>query len=89
MKLNKFIVPAFACVLFIAFQNDVNADEQPRTPTTEGNPLVLPDEDQNAEEKCLTVCRRWGQDCTLNPRTGARKCRRVCKQFGEECFTDL
>ena len=48
--------------------------------------LVLPDDYNKAEKKCMTVCDQWGEDCLLNPRTGSRKCRRVCKSFAEECF---
>lgn len=49
--------------------------------------LVIPGEDsEKADKKCLTVCKKWGEDCIINPRTGARNCRRTCKDFGKECF---
>jgi len=61
------------------------------TPGKESEPesgdLIIPGDDtDNADKKCLTVCKKWGEDCIINPRTGARKCRRTCKDFGEECF---
>ena len=48
--------------------------------------LLLPDDYNAKEKKCMTVCDSWGEDCILNPRTGSRKCRRVCKSFAEDCF---
>ena len=48
--------------------------------------LVLPDDYNKEEKKCVTVCDKWGEDCILNPSTGSRKCRRVCKSFAEQCF---
>ncbi len=42
--------------------------------------------DNKTEKKCMTVCEKWGEDCVINPRTGARKCRRMCKRVGQECF---
>lgn len=49
--------------------------------------LVIPGEETDkADKKCLTVCKKWGEDCIINPRTGARNCRRTCKDFGQECF---
>lgn len=44
---------------------------------------------QAREKKCMTVCARWGEECTtLNQGdpAGAQKCRRACKQTTEECF---
>ena len=43
-------------------------------------------EDEDAEKKCMKICSQWGEDCIVNPKTGARKCRKVCEHFGEECF---
>lgn len=49
--------------------------------------LVIPGEEKDkSEKKCLNVCREWGEECIINPRTGARNCRRTCKDFGMECF---
>lgn len=51
--------------------------------------LVIPgDTDTTDQDKkqCLNVCKKWGEDCIVNPRTGARNCRRTCKEFGVECF---
>lgn len=69
-------------VLYLAANGD-NGDRQP-----ESGDLIIPgqEEKQAKEKQCLTVCKEWGEDCIINPRTGARKCRRTCKQFGEECF---
>ena len=44
------------------------------------------DEEGKDEKKCMTICKKWGEDCIINPRTGTRDCRRMCKEFGEECF---
>ncbi len=53
----------------------------------ESGSLIIPGEDQSKENKqCLNVCKKWGENCMINPRTGARDCRRTCKEFGEECF---
>ncbi len=50
--------------------------------------LVIPGtQETNAKEKqCVTVCDKWGENCTINPRTGQKKCRRICKSFGQECL---
>lgn len=53
--------------------------------------LVLPRErnlgrEAGNSQKCMKVCREWGESCIIDPRTGSRKCRRTCKQFGVECF---
>jgi len=49
--------------------------------------LIIPGENQGKEKKkCLNVCKKWGETCIINPRTGSRDCRRTCKEFGEECF---
>ena len=53
----------------------------------EDGALIIPGEDQSKEKKkCLNICKKWGENCIINPRTGARDCRRTCKEFGEECF---
>ena len=53
----------------------------------ESGSLVIPGEEgDQKDKKCLTICKRWGEDCIINPRTGNRDCRRTCKEFGEECF---
>jgi hypothetical protein len=56
----------------------------------EDGSLIIPGEDQSKEKKkCLNICKKWGENCIINPRTGARDCRRTCKEFGEECFSEL
>lgn len=62
-------------------------DTEPQSGT-----ILLPDDyyeevdnEGNKEKKCMTVCKRWGEDCILDPVRG-RKCRRTCKEFGQECF---
>ncbi len=61
--------------------------EQDRKSQPESGTLVIPGEEQDKKQKqCLNVCKKWGEDCIINPRTGTRNCRRTCKQFGEECF---
>ena len=59
---------------------------QPAAPPPESGSLVIPGDEDQKEKKCLTICKRWGEDCIINPRTGNRDCRRTCKEFGEECF---
>lgn len=74
-----------------------NKQEQVQGPVQGPQPgtLVLPAnvETQNLNEKsekqCMTVCARWGEECTfINRGIGgmSKKCRRACKQFTEECF---
>jgi len=50
--------------------------------------LVIPGQAQEkqAEKKCVRVCSKWGERCTINPRTGQKKCMRTCDKFGEDCF---
>ena len=60
-------------------------DTRPEQP--ESGDLVIPGEETDkVDKKCLTVCKKWGEDCIINPRTGERNCRRTCKDFGQECF---
>ena len=76
--------------------NDISLSEQQllvaeNTEDTKSDPepgsLVIPGEESDkVDKKCLTVCKKWGEDCIINPRTGARNCRRTCKDFGKECF---
>ena len=66
------------------------AENSPETKTPEqpeSGSLVIPGADEDKKEKkCLNVCKKWGENCIINPRTGNRDCRRTCKEFGEECF---
>ena len=79
-----------ACMLIILYSSSTLAGspaEQEQTP--ESGSLVIPGETDNSgneKKQCLNVCKKWGEDCMVNPRTGARQCRRTCKEFGEECF---
>lgn len=61
---------------------------QDKNNTPENGALIIPGDDSSDKKpkKCLTVCKNWGQDCIINPRTGATNCRRTCKEFGRECF---
>ena len=93
MKPNIFITLVFAGVFLAGLPGGAGADhhrdqlpDTERTNSTVSGGLVLPDDYQDEGKECLTVCKKWGENCALNPRTGARKCRRVCKQLGEECF---
>ncbi|MGH8119469.1 MAG: hypothetical protein ACRESK_02530 [Gammaproteobacteria bacterium] len=63
-----------------------NTTETP--PQPESGSLVIPgeDEEEQKEKQCLNVCKKWGENCIINPRTGNRDCRRTCKEFGMECF---
>jgi hypothetical protein len=63
-----------------------NTENSPATP--ESGSLVIPGEEEEGkgEKKCMNVCKTWGEDCIINPRTGTRDCRRTCKEFGVECF---
>lgn len=67
-------------------QKDENQQKEPRPGS-----LVLPAaaETEKTEKQCMTVCSRWGEECTfINRGSGglSKKCRRACKQFSEECF---
>ena len=76
------IVPLSGSLLLLAEDTQDTKPEQP-----EPGSLVIPGEDtEKADKKCLTICKKWGEDCIINPRTGARNCRRTCKDFGKECF---
>ena len=53
--------------------------------------LVLPEHTtrDDTEKKCMTVCARWGEECTYINRGTAgttRSCRRTCQQYTQECF---
>lgn len=56
--------------------------------------LIFPDsypkgQEDSSGKKCMTVCARWGEECTYVNRGTAgttRNCRRSCQQFTEECF---
>ena len=68
--------------LLLVAENTQGAKSDP-----EPGSLVIPGEESDkVDKKCLTVCKKWGEDCIINPRTGARNCRRTCKDFGKECF---
>ena len=68
--------------LFLLAENTQDTKTEP-----EPGALVIPGEESDkVDKKCLTVCKKWGEDCIINPRTGARNCRRTCKDFGKECF---
>jgi hypothetical protein len=59
---------------------------QPAAQPESGSLIIPGEEEDQKEKKCLTICKKWGEDCIINPRTGTRDCRRTCKEFGEECF---
>ena len=64
-----------------------DASQEEKSKPEDGS-LIIPGEDQSKENKqCLNVCKKWGENCMVNPRTGARECRRTCKEFGVECFS--
>jgi len=70
-----------------------SADNGKPPPAT---PLVTPTRTKNGNsssrdkpKRCMTVCARWGQECTTSDRGHdgqTRKCRRTCQQLTEECF---
>ncbi|NNE36807.1 MAG: hypothetical protein HKN08_00770 [Gammaproteobacteria bacterium] len=69
-----------------------NTDSQSIVPPPPSGTIILPDSlvnNPDEEKKCMTVCARWGEDCTyINRGAGGmtRSCRRTCQQFTEECF---
>ncbi|HKK15338.1 MAG TPA: hypothetical protein VJ981_01425 [Gammaproteobacteria bacterium] len=68
------------------FLAGMNTEDKGKSEPESGD-LVLPGEEKpEGEKKCLNICKEWGEDCFINPRTGAKKCRRTCKNFGMECF---
>lgn len=68
-----------------------NSNQQPSQNPPSGNLLFPSANDPNNREgkKCMTVCARWGEECTFTDRGAGgttRDCRRTCQQFTEECF---
>ena len=58
-------VPLSEQLLLIAENTQGDGTEQP-----EPGSLVIPGEESDkADKKCLTVCKKWGEDCIINPRT--------------------
>ena len=82
---NKLFFILLTCSVCIS--TSVYSEEQNGKPL-EGEILLPDDYNKSEEKKCITVCKEWGEDCIINPRTGSRKCRRVCKSFTEECFRE-
>ena len=75
---------SIAGILFLVESSEESiSDSEPQS-----GDLVIPGakENEGKEKQCVTVCYKWGKDCIINPRTGARKCRRMCKSFGKECI---
>ena len=70
----------------------VQSPDSAQTPVPQSGTILLPDSlspTEKEEKKCMTVCARWGEDCTYVNRGSAgmtRTCRRSCQQFTEECF---
>jgi hypothetical protein len=70
--------------------NDVQNGAETQAPPS--GTLVLPEsmqQNNERQEKCMTVCAEWGEDCTyINRGAGGttRMCRRTCRRFTEECF---
>ena len=60
--------------------------EQQKTEPLDSALIIPGDDSEKSEKKCMTVCEKWGEACSINPRTGNRRCRRVCKQLGKECI---
>jgi len=68
-----------------------NTSPQTRQNPQSGNQIFPDTNDRNEREgrKCMTVCAKWGEECTYTDRGAAgttRDCRRTCQQFTEECF---
>ena len=82
------------CMLFSLPVYAVDTDPEAQQGRAADGELLLPsDYSTGKQKKCMTVCKKWGEDCIFlqkgDPRTGYaidRKCRRVCKSFAEECF---
>ena len=65
---------------------DFAEDTTPQSEPESGSLVIPGEENDQKDKKCLTICKKWGENCIINPRTGSRDCRRTCKEFGEECF---
>jgi hypothetical protein len=68
-----------------------NTAPQPLPAPAPGNQLFPGTNERNEREgkNCMTVCARWGEECTYTDRGKSgttRDCRRTCQQFTEECF---
>lgn len=81
--------PAGAAIVLTGNTSSAENGKQPPAAT-----LVTPARDENSSKRdehsrCMTVCARWGQECTTSdsgPGGQTRKCRRACQQLTEECF---
>lgn len=82
-------LPAGAAIVLTDGTPSADKGKQPPPAT-----LVTPARSENSRQhdeanRCMTVCARWGQECTSSesgPGGQTRKCRRACQQFTEECF---
>lgn len=72
--------------LFLAGADNGDTDDKGKDTPAPGTLVIPGEENDKSEKKCLNICRKWGEECIINPRTGARNCRRTCKDFGMECF---
>lgn len=60
-------------------------------PQPDAGGLFVPaaSEERRANQQCMTVCSRWGEECQLiGAQDGGsfKRCRRACQSFAEECL---
>ena len=61
---------------------------QPR-PDASGLFVPAASEERRANQQCMTVCSRWGEECQfISTQDGGsfKRCRRACQSFAEECL---
>lgn len=60
-------------------------------PPPDASGLFVPaaSEERRANQQCMTVCSRWGEECQfIGDQDGGsfKRCRRACQSFAEECL---
>ncbi len=86
MTTTAFAETPFATAEAAVMLAETGKQESAKEPGDVLESLDKAEASEQAEKKCMTVCEKWGEDCVINPRTGARKCRRMCKKLAQECF---
>ena len=73
--------------LILALEYEDSDDQS--GPETASLQLPAANEENREDNRCMTVCSRWGEDCVMiSPAADvvAQKCVRTCTSFAEECL---